>query len=119
MAMGSYHGKGNNGGGHREKGRPYGVMLLLAFAAALLGVMALHKLRERRIHNLVLRDKDRELFSLHLLLQVFLKCKSIYRSFLCAVAWHLNDSEDCKSRKLPFSCPLFKPKQRNFPKERF
>ncbi|KAI6672903.1 hypothetical protein NL676_000809 [Syzygium grande] len=44
-------------------------MLLLAFGAALLGVMALHKLRERRISNLLLKDKDRELFSLHLLLQ--------------------------------------------------
>ncbi|KAI3440709.1 uncharacterized protein J3R85_003150 [Psidium guajava] len=44
-------------------------MLLLAFGAALFGVMALHKLRERRISNLLLKDKDRELFSLHLLLQ--------------------------------------------------
>ncbi|OWM78618.1 GRIP and coiled-coil domain-containing protein 2-like [Punica granatum] len=69
MAVGGYHIKGSSGGGQRERGRPYGLMLLLAFGAALLGVMALHKLRERRIHHLLLKDKDRELFSLHLLLQ--------------------------------------------------
>ncbi|KAF7848852.1 hypothetical protein BT93_L1508 [Corymbia citriodora subsp. variegata] len=65
--MGSGSFKGNAGGSQR--GRPYGLMLLLAFGAALLGVMTLHKLRERRISNLVLKDKDRELFSLNLLLQ--------------------------------------------------
>ncbi|KAK4792115.1 hypothetical protein SAY86_022550 [Trapa natans] len=69
MAIGAYPGKGSNGGGQRERGRRYVVMLLLAFIAALLGVMALHKLRDRRIQNLLLRDKDREIFSLHLLLQ--------------------------------------------------
>lgn len=65
--MGSGSFKGNLGGAQR--GRPYGMMLLLAFGAALIGVMALHKLRERRISNLLLKDKDRELFSLQLLLQ--------------------------------------------------
>lgn len=45
-------------------------MLLLAFGAALLGVMVLHKLRERRIFNLVVKEKDRDLVSLQLLLQV-------------------------------------------------
>ncbi|XP_031380783.1 uncharacterized protein LOC116195633 [Punica granatum] len=69
MAMGGYPVKGSSGGGQRERGRAYGLMLLVAFGAALLGVMALHKLRERRIHNLHLEDKDRELFSLHLHLQ--------------------------------------------------
>lgn len=64
--------KGNNGGGHRERGRPYGLMLLLAVEVALVGVMALHRLRERHIQNVLLKDKDRELFSLHLLLQVIL-----------------------------------------------
>lgn len=77
MAMGGYHSKGSNGGGQRERGRPYGLMLLLAFGAALLGLMALHKLRERYIHDVLLRDKDRELFSIHLLLQVSMQVDSI------------------------------------------
>ncbi|KAF5481207.1 hypothetical protein F2P56_001876 [Juglans regia] len=67
MAMGgSYKGNGSSCG---HRGRPYGLMLLLAFGAALLGVMVLHKLRERRIFNLLLKEKDRDLISLQLLLQ--------------------------------------------------
>ncbi|KAL5581915.1 hypothetical protein UlMin_014357 [Ulmus minor] len=58
-----------NGSGSSSRGRAYGMMLLVAFGAALLGVMILHKLRERRIFNLLIKDKDRQLFSLHLLLQ--------------------------------------------------
>ncbi|KAL0001859.1 hypothetical protein SO802_015640 [Lithocarpus litseifolius] len=73
---GSYH-KGNsntNGGGHSHRdhshrGKPYGLMLLLAFGAALLGVMVLHKLRERRIFYLLVHEKDQELISFQLLLQ--------------------------------------------------
>ncbi|CAN0914913.1 hypothetical protein LINGRAHAP2_LOCUS28820 [Linum grandiflorum] len=64
--------KGNNssssGGGNR--GRPYGVMLLIAFGAALLGVLVVHKLRERRIFNILVTEKEQQLYSLHLLLQV-------------------------------------------------
>ena len=56
------------GNGHR--GRPYGLMLLLAFGAALVGVMAVHKLRERRIFNLLVEEKNRQLISFQLLLQV-------------------------------------------------
>ncbi|XVF01919.1 hypothetical protein REPUB_Repub04eG0131300 [Reevesia pubescens] len=63
MAMG---GKGHGNG---QRGRPYGLTLLLAFGVALLGVMALHKLRERRILNLLVEDKSRQLISLQLLLQ--------------------------------------------------
>ncbi|CAN0914912.1 hypothetical protein LINGRAHAP2_LOCUS28820 [Linum grandiflorum] len=63
--------KGNNssssGGGNR--GRPYGVMLLIAFGAALLGVLVVHKLRERRIFNILVTEKEQQLYSLHLLLQ--------------------------------------------------
>lgn len=72
MAVGGSHihnkGNGSNGGGTR--GRSYGLMLMLAFGAALLGVMILHKLRERRIYNLLVKERDNELISLHLLLQV-------------------------------------------------
>ncbi|EEF44499.1 uncharacterized protein LOC8284965 [Ricinus communis] len=60
-ASGSYKGS--------SRGKPYGVMLLLAFGAALLGVMVIHKLRERRIFNLLVKEKDSQLISLHLLLQ--------------------------------------------------
>ncbi|MED6109643.1 hypothetical protein PIB30_035532 [Stylosanthes scabra] len=60
-------GGGGGGGGHR--GRSYALMLIIAFGAALLGVMVLHKLRERRIYNLIVKDKDHQLLSLQLLLQ--------------------------------------------------
>jgi hypothetical protein len=70
MAMGGYYkgSVGNGGGGSR--GRPYALMLLIAFGAALVGVMVLHKLRERRIFSLLLKEKDHQLLSLQLLLQV-------------------------------------------------
>ncbi|KAF9590256.1 hypothetical protein IFM89_032034 [Coptis chinensis] len=66
MALGS---KGSGGGGSK-RGRPYGMMLLLAFGAAVLGVMVLHKLRERHIFTLLIKDKDHDLLALQLLLQV-------------------------------------------------
>ncbi|XP_021298825.1 uncharacterized protein LOC110427598 [Herrania umbratica] len=66
MAMGGVSHKRN---GNSNRGRPYGLMLLVAFGAALLGVMVLHKLRERRIFNLLVEDKNRQLISLQLLLQ--------------------------------------------------
>ncbi|KAI9177400.1 hypothetical protein LWI28_014705 [Acer negundo] len=68
MAIGGSHNKGmmNNNG---SRGRSYGLMVLLAFGAALFGVMLLHKLRERRIFTLLVKEKDHQLFSLHFLLQ--------------------------------------------------
>ncbi|CAL0333883.1 unnamed protein product [Lupinus luteus] len=57
----------NNGG--NQRGRPFVLILLIIFGAALLGVMVLHKLRERRIYNLIVKDKDRQLLALQLLLQ--------------------------------------------------
>uniref|UniRef100_A0A6N2LVN5 Uncharacterized protein n=1 Tax=Salix viminalis TaxID=40686 RepID=A0A6N2LVN5_SALVM len=62
-------GGGHKGIGNGNRGRPYGMMLVLAFGAALLGVMVLHKFREKRIFNLLIKEKDRELMSLHLILQ--------------------------------------------------
>ncbi|KAF9661792.1 hypothetical protein SADUNF_Sadunf19G0105500 [Salix dunnii] len=62
-------GGGHKGIGNGNRGRPYGLMLVLAFGAALLGVMVLHKFRERRIFNLLIKEKDRELMSLQLILQ--------------------------------------------------
>ncbi|KAI3832934.1 hypothetical protein MKW98_025818 [Papaver atlanticum] len=49
--------------------RPYAMMLLLAFGAAVFGVMVLHKFRERRIFSLLMKDKDRDIITLQLLLQ--------------------------------------------------
>ncbi|CAL0303918.1 unnamed protein product [Lupinus luteus] len=55
--------------GGSQRGRPFVLLLLIIFGAALLGVMVLHKLRERRIYNLIVKDKDRQLLALHLLIQ--------------------------------------------------
>ncbi|PSS16293.1 Spore wall protein [Actinidia chinensis var. chinensis] len=68
-------------GGEREKGgtmkvgqnrgrlRQYGLMLFVSFCAATFGVMLLHKLREGRIFNHLVQEKDNQLVSLQLLLQ--------------------------------------------------
>ncbi|KAL3364014.1 hypothetical protein AABB24_012980 [Solanum stoloniferum] len=53
----------------QNTGRPYGVLLLLAFGAAVFGIMTLHKLRDRRVCNLFVKEKERELDGLKLLLQ--------------------------------------------------
>ncbi|GKU96548.1 hypothetical protein SLEP1_g9772 [Rubroshorea leprosula] len=68
MAGGGHY-KGSSGGNGGGRGRPSAVILLLAFGAALVGVMVVHKLRERRIFNLLVQEKDRDLLSLQLLFQ--------------------------------------------------
>ncbi|KNA18726.1 hypothetical protein SOVF_068190 isoform A [Spinacia oleracea] len=56
--------------GHSQRGnKPYALVLLLAFGAAILGIMVLHKLREKRIFTLLVKEKDHELLTLHLLYQ--------------------------------------------------
>ncbi|KAM7276848.1 hypothetical protein ACFE04_018714 [Oxalis oulophora] len=62
--MASNYKGNNNGNGSNIRRRYVLLMLLLAFGAALLGVMILHKLRETRIFNLILNDKDQQLLSL-------------------------------------------------------
>ncbi|KAL2640794.1 hypothetical protein GLYMA_06G297400v4 [Glycine max] len=57
----------SSGGSHR--GRPYVLVLLITFGIALLGVMVLHKLRERRICTLLVKEKDQQILALQLLLQ--------------------------------------------------
>ncbi|KAL8152239.1 hypothetical protein V2J09_009999 [Rumex salicifolius] len=64
---GNAHRSGGGGGGGGK--RSYGLMLLLALGAAILGVIVLHKLREGRLFSLLVKEKDHELISLHLLLQ--------------------------------------------------
>ncbi|XP_049399438.1 uncharacterized protein LOC125863297 [Solanum stenotomum] len=65
--------KGGSMKGHMQshnRGRTtYAVLLLLAFGVAIVGVIILHKLRERRIFNLLVKDKQIELIHLKLLLQ--------------------------------------------------
>ncbi|GMH12068.1 hypothetical protein Nepgr_013909 [Nepenthes gracilis] len=61
--------KSSSSGNGYHGGRPYAVMLLLAFAAAFLGVLVLHKFRERRILSIVVKEKDQRLIVLHALLQ--------------------------------------------------
>ncbi|XP_021901100.1 uncharacterized protein LOC110817019 [Carica papaya] len=57
------------GGGGRRWWCSWWLILMLAFVAALAGVMAVHRLRERRIFNLLLQQKNTHLLSLQLLLQ--------------------------------------------------
>ncbi|GMG98615.1 hypothetical protein Nepgr_000455 [Nepenthes gracilis] len=59
--------RSSSNGYHR--GRPYAVMLLLAFGAALLGVVILHKFRECRVLSVLVNEKDQQLIALHTLLQ--------------------------------------------------
>ncbi|KAL9664377.1 hypothetical protein QQ045_019777 [Rhodiola kirilowii] len=55
--------------GSRGTTKVYGKMLILAFGLAVIVVMVVHKLRERRILNLIVDEKDQQLNSLQLLLQ--------------------------------------------------
>ncbi|KAK7404963.1 hypothetical protein VNO78_06052 [Psophocarpus tetragonolobus] len=59
----------SNGGSHVHRGRSYALILLITFGVALLGVMVLHKLRERRIYTLLVKEKDNQILALQLLLQ--------------------------------------------------
>ncbi|KAK9689725.1 hypothetical protein RND81_09G077400 [Saponaria officinalis] len=61
--------KSNTNNNNNQRAKPYALMLLLAFGAAILGVMVLHKLREKRIFTLLVKEKDHELLTLHLLFQ--------------------------------------------------
>jgi len=61
--------KGLHNGGS-QRGRPYVLILLMTFGVALLGVMVLHRFREKRIYNLLVNQKDHQLLTLQVLLQV-------------------------------------------------
>ncbi|CAJ1978977.1 unnamed protein product [Sphenostylis stenocarpa] len=60
----------HSSGGGSNRGRPYALILLITFGVAVLGVMVLHKLREKRIYTLLVKEKDHQILSLQLLLQV-------------------------------------------------
>ncbi|KAI4378301.1 hypothetical protein MLD38_015796 [Melastoma candidum] len=56
---------GNNKGMHlKYRGKPFGLLVLLALSAAVFGVMTVHKLREKRALSILLVEKDRELYDL-------------------------------------------------------
>ncbi|KAL5056500.1 hypothetical protein RYX36_037182 [Vicia faba] len=61
--------KGLHHNGVSQKGRPYLLILLMTFGAALFGVMVLHRFREKRIFNLLVKQKDHQLITLQLLLE--------------------------------------------------
>ncbi|CAL9150448.1 unnamed protein product [Musa hybrid cultivar] len=60
--------KGTMMAGNNRK-KSYGPLLLLALGAALLSVIVLQKLRERRVLSLLLQDREHELLAFELLLQ--------------------------------------------------
>ncbi|XP_058729562.1 uncharacterized protein LOC131601709 [Vicia villosa] len=61
--------KGLHHNGVSQKGRPYLLILLMTFGVALFGVMVLHRFREKRIFNLLVKQKDHQLITLQLLLE--------------------------------------------------
>ncbi|KAL9262453.1 hypothetical protein AKJ16_DCAP16066 [Drosera capensis] len=63
------NGNGNGGGIGNHKGRPYALMILLAFGAAFSAIMVLHKFRERRVIDMITAEKDQQLIAIHSLLQ--------------------------------------------------
>ncbi|GAU41580.1 hypothetical protein TSUD_271890 [Trifolium subterraneum] len=60
--------KGLHNGGS-QRGKPILLILVVIFGAALLGVMVLHRFREKRIYNLIVKEKDHQLLVLQVLLQ--------------------------------------------------
>ncbi|XP_078175976.1 uncharacterized protein LOC144569479 isoform X2 [Carex rostrata] len=67
-------GKGRGRGGLMSSGgsgkkRPYALLLLLALGAAVLSVVILQKMRERRVFGILLQERDSQLLSLQLLLE--------------------------------------------------
>ncbi|PHT73128.1 hypothetical protein T459_23913 [Capsicum annuum] len=78
---GHIHSHHNNGSRGRST---HAVLVLLAFGVAIFGVVIVHKLRERRMFNMLVKDKEIELIHLKLLLQVH----SLH--LLCRVMCHVS-----------------------------
>lgn len=62
-------GVGGGGGGGWMKNKKKMAMLAVLLLVGVMGVMVAQKVRDRRMFNLVIKDKDRQILSLHLLLQ--------------------------------------------------
>ncbi|KAJ8568932.1 hypothetical protein K7X08_032669 [Anisodus acutangulus] len=86
----------------QNTGRSYGLVLLLTFGAAIFGVMTLHKLRDRRICNRFIQEKDRELDGLKLLLQEereqAKEAKRQIEDMESDIHWHRTQKMDLDSR---------------------
>ncbi|KAJ0451216.1 hypothetical protein HanHA300_Chr15g0565081 [Helianthus annuus] len=63
----SNYGVVGGGGGWMKKKTTVATVVVLV---ALMGVMVVQKVKDRRLFNLVIKDKDRQIISLRLLLQV-------------------------------------------------
>ncbi|KAK9064395.1 hypothetical protein SSX86_015777 [Deinandra increscens subsp. villosa] len=61
-------GGGSGGGGWWMRKKRMAVVAVVVLAG-LMGVMMFQKVKDRRLFNLVIKDKDRQIFSLHLILQ--------------------------------------------------
>ena len=60
---------GAGGGGWKKDKRKVAVMAVLLLVGVM-GLMVVQKVRDRRMFNQVIKDKDRQILSLHLLFQV-------------------------------------------------
>lgn len=58
-------------GSSNKRVPPYLVLVLLAIGAAALSVGILHKMRERRVLTVLLQERDQQLISLQVLLEVW------------------------------------------------
>ncbi|CAI9275536.1 unnamed protein product [Lactuca saligna] len=62
-------GAGGGGGGGWKNNKKKMAILAVLLLVGVMGLMVVQKVRDRRMFNLVIKDKDRQILSLHLLLQ--------------------------------------------------
>lgn len=89
MKLHRHNGVGSNGNGSRGKQ----LMIMLAFGAAIIGAMALHKVRERRVIDLLVQEKHNQLSSLQLLLQVSLNHLNLFFSQLIVISSKISSGD--------------------------
>jgi len=66
---------------------PYAFLLLLALAAGVLSVVVLQKVREQRIFAGRLQERDRQLVTLRVLLQVWSLIQPLLQIPALAISW--------------------------------
>jgi hypothetical protein len=69
-------------GGNNYKKLPYLLLLLLAIGAATLSVSVLHKMRERRLLSVLLQEREQQLMSLQVRLEVWIRFLACHASEL-------------------------------------
>lgn len=70
-------------GNNNKKLPPYLLLVLLAIGAAAVSVGILHKMRERRVLSVLLQERDQQLMSFQVLLEVWIwlyACMSLQAS---------------------------------------